>query len=151
MIDPNTLREKVADMRTAVPEINSVKFVVDDDELSSDLTSHTAKENIFLGVVIPSYDGFGKEDESGYRSFLQFFVMEKVDYKSLKNQDEYIAIFQRTLLVAKKIINNFFGTDGERCLSMDLDYNSLKVYPVSKKSQCNGYVIEIDDQKYEDF
>jgi hypothetical protein len=76
--------------------------------------------------------------------------MEKVDYKTLKG-DEYINVFQRTLEVAKKMIRFFFGTDGERCLSMDLDYASLKVYPVAKKSQCNGYVIEIDEQKYEDF
>lgn len=150
MIDPNTLREKVAEMKSSVIEIQSIQFVVDDDELSSKLTDHGVKENMFLGVVLPSYDGFGKEDESGYRSFLQFFIMEKVDYKTMKGED-YINVFQRTLMVAKKMIRFFFGVDGERCLSMDLDYNSLKVYPVAKKSQCNGYVIEIDEEKYEDF
>lgn len=151
MIDPNTLREKVFEMKTDVSEIKSVKFVVDDDELSLELTAHTGKDNMLFGVVLPSYDGFGKEDESGIRSFLQFFVMEKVDYKTFKTQDEYIDVFQRTLLVARKIITHFFGVNGENCLSMDLDYNSLKVYPISKKSQCNGYVIEIDEEKYQDF
>lgn len=151
MIDPNTLREKVFEMKTNVSEIKSVKFVVDDDELASEFTAHTGKENMLLGVVLPSYDGFGKEDESGIRSFLQFFVMEKVDYKTFKTQDDYINVFQRTLLVSRKMINFFFGVDGENCLSMDLDYSSLKIYPVSKKSQCNGYVIEIDEEKYQDF
>ena len=97
MIDPNTLREKVSEMKASVIEIQSVQFVVDDDELSSKLTDHGVKENMFLGVVLPSYDGFGKEDESGYRSFLQFFIMEKVDYKTLKGQeyiDNYINIIQ---------------------------------------------------------
>ncbi|MCX8533095.1 hypothetical protein OEA66_12110 [Chryseobacterium sp. KC 927] len=138
-------------MKTSVSEIKSVKFVVDDDELSLELTSHSGKENMLLGVVLPSYDGFGKEDESGIRSFLQFFVMEKVDYKTFKTQEEYIDVFQRTLLVARKMITYFFGVNGENCLSMDLDYNSLKVYPISKKSQCNGYVVEIDEEKYQDF
>jgi len=150
MIDPNTLREKVEDLKNAVPAIKAAEFVVDDDELSLVLKDHKEGDNMLLGVVLPSYDGFGQEDQSGYRSFLQFFIVEKTDYKTLKGS-MYVDIFQRTLVVAREIVRFLFGTDGERCLSLDLDYNSLKIYPVAKKSQCNGYVIEIDEEKFEDF
>lgn len=151
MIDIITLRERIAEAKEEIPEIKTVGFVVDDDELSTLMTDHKTADNILLLVVLPSYDGFGKEDESGIRSFLQFFILEKVDTKTFKNQNQYIEVFQRTLLTARKFVNVLFGLESESCLSMDLDYNSLKMYPISRKSQCNGYIVEIDDEQYQDF
>jgi hypothetical protein len=154
MIDPNTLRERISEIRPEIPEIKSVKFVVDDDELAAELKDHSVNDNILLVVVVPSFNGFGKEDESGVRSFLQFFLMEKIDIKNFKNQDQYIDVFQRVLLVVRKFLKKIFpSVDSEavNCLSMNLDYSSLKINPVTKKSQCNGWMIEVDEEKYQDF
>ncbi|KFF26862.1 hypothetical protein [Chryseobacterium vrystaatense] len=153
MIEPNTLREIVAEMRTDLPEVKSVKFVVDDDELAAELKDHSVTDNMILVVVLPSFNGFGKEDESGMRSFLQFFLMEKVDTKTFKTQDQYIDLFQRILVVVKKFLRKLFSSDDENrnCLAMTLDYSSLKVNALTKKSQCNGWMIEVDEEKHEDF
>ena len=155
MIDPNTLRERISEIRPEIPEIKSVKFVVDDDELAAELKDHSVNDNVLLVVVVPSFNGFGKEDESGIRSFLQFFLMEKIDTKNFKTQDQYIDVFQRVLVVVKKFLKQIFPSsdsdEGVNCLSMNLDYSSLKVNPVTKKSQCNGWMIEVDEEKYEDF
>ncbi|MEI7486277.1 MAG: hypothetical protein WCJ72_02495 [Chryseobacterium sp.] len=151
MIDINTLRERITEVKLEVPEINSTLFVADDDELTTAMLDHKSADNILLMVVLPSYDGFGKEDESGIRTFLQFFILEKVDSKVFKNQDQYVDVFQKTLLVARKFVSILFGIKSNNCLPFDLDYNSLKMYPVSRKSQCNGWVIEMDDEKYQDF
>ncbi|AZA93044.1 Uncharacterised protein [Chryseobacterium nakagawai] len=155
MIEPNTLREKIAEIRPYIPEIKSVKFVVDDDEFAAELKDHAVNDNILLVVVVPSFNGFGKEDESGIRSFLQFFLMEKIDFKHFKTQDQYIDVFQKVLIVLRKFLKHIFhaseSDESVNCLSMNLDYSSLKINPVTKKSQCNGWVIEIDEEKYEDF
>jgi hypothetical protein len=155
MIDPNTLREKIFEIKPEIPEIKSVKFVVDDDELASELKDHSINDNIILIVVVPSFNGFGQEDQSGIRSFLQFFLMEKVDSKNFKTQDQYIDVFQRVLVVVRKFLKSIFpSADSDEavdCLSMNLDYSSLKVNPITKKSQCNGWMIEVDEEKYEDF
>ena len=155
MIDLNTLRERISEIKLEISEIKSVKFVVDDDELATEMKDHSVNDNVLLVVVVPSFNGFGKEDESGIRSFLQFFLVEKIDTKNFKTQDQYIDVFQRVLVVARKFLKQIFPSSDPdetvNCLSMNFDYSSLKVDAVTKKSQCYGWVVEVDEEKYEDF
>lgn len=149
MIDIKILREKIAEIRTEIPEIKKVEFLVTDDELASVMVDHKAAENMLLCVVVPSYAGFGEEDESGFKSFLQFFICEKVDLKVFKNQNDYIDTLQRISEVVKPFVQKMFSR--EDCLSMDLDRSSLNIDAFSRKAQCMGYAIEVDEKSYVDF
>lgn len=149
MIDIKTLREKIAEIRTQIPEIKKVEFLVTDDELASVMGDHKASENMLLCVVVPSYGGFGEEDESGFESFLQFFICEKVDLKVFKNQNDYVETLQRISEVVKPFVKKMFAR--ENCLAMDLNRNSLKIDVFTRKAQCMGYSIEVDEKSYLDF
>lgn len=110
---------------------------------------HKKEDNMLLCIVVPSYAGFGEEDESGFKSFLQFFICEKVDLKVFKNQNEYIDTLQRISEVVKPFVQKMFSR--EDCLSMDLDRSSLNIDAFSRKAQCMGYAIEVDEKSYVDY
>lgn len=149
MIDIKILREKIAEIRTEIPEIKKVEFLISDDELANVMGFHKKEDNMLLCIVVPSYAGFGEEDESGFKSFLQFFICEKVDLKVFKNQNEYIDTLQRISEVVKPFVQKMFSR--EDCLSMDLDRSSLNIDAFSRKAQCMGYAIEVDEKSYVDY
>lgn len=149
MIDPNTLKETLIEVTQNIPAIKKRHVLVSDDEMVEFLSDHKAADNILLLAVLPTYGGFGEEDASGAISYLQFFVLEKVDYKSLKNQDEYIAVFQRTISVARDFVKEMFGINLLNCTGEQLQYD-FQIRPVSRKAQCNGYEIQIDSKAYTD-
>lgn len=149
MIDIKTLREKIAEVRVDIPEIKRVEFLVTDDELANIMGDHKKEENMLLCVVVPSYGGFGEEDDSGFKSYFQFFICEKVDLKVFKNQNDYIETLQRISEVVKPFMKKMFAR--ENCLAMDLDRDSLSIDVFTRKSQCMGYAIEVEDKTYFDF
>lgn len=149
MIDIKTLREKIAEIRVSIPEIKKVEFLVTDDELANVMGDHKKEDGLLLCAVVPSYGGFGEEDDSGYKSYLQFFLCEKVDLKVFKNQNDYIETLQRISEVVKPFVKTFFTR--EDCLGLDLDRDSLNIDAFSRKAQCMGYSIEVDAKSYTDF
>lgn len=151
MIDILTLKERAVEAKALIPEIQFLDFVASDDELIETLQERTSSDNIMMVCVIPSYSGFGVEDESGFRSYLNFFFLEKTDYKKMKNRDDYLAVFQRTLSVARQFISEVFAIDGSLCISAELEHKSLAIRAVTRKAQCNGYLVEIDEKKHEEF
>lgn len=153
MIDPNTLKESLIEATQNVPAIKKRHVLVTDDEMVDFLGEHKAGnkpgDNILLLAVLPAYGGFGEEDASGAISYMQFFVLEKVDYKSMKNQDEYLAVFQRTLEAARLFLVEMFNINLLNCSKEELQYE-FQIRPVSRKAQCNGYEIQIDSKAYTD-
>lgn len=149
MIDPNTLKESLIEATQNIPEIKKRCVLVTDDELVEKLSDHKPADNIMLVAVLPSYGGFGEEDAAGAISYMQFFLLEKVDYKSFKNTDEYLAVFQRTLEAARQFVVEMFGINLLNCTKEQLQYD-FQIRPVSRKSQCNGYEIQIDSKAYSD-
>ncbi len=149
MIDPNTLKESLIEATQNVPAIKKRYVLVTDDELVEKLSDHKDADNIMLVAVLPSYGGFGEEDNSGLISYMQFFILEKVDYKSFKNQDEYLAVFQRTLEAARQFVVEMFGINLLNCSAEQLQYD-FQIRPISRKAQCNGYEIQIDSKAYTD-
>lgn len=149
MIDPNTLKESLIEATQNVPAIKKRHVVATDDEFVEFLGEHKTGDNLLLVAVLPAYGGFGEEDASGAISYMQFFVLEKVDYKSMKNQDEYIAVFQRTLEAARLFLVEMFNINLLNCTQEQLQYD-FQIRPVSRKAQCNGYEIQIDSKAYTD-
>lgn len=149
MIDPNTLKETLIEVTQNVPAIKKRHVLVNDDEMVEFLGDHKAGDNILLLAVLPTYSGFGEEDAAGAISYMQFFVLEKVDYKSFKNQDEYVAVFQRTLEAARQFLVEMFNINLLNCTQEQLQYD-FQIRPVSRKAQCNGYEIQIDSKAYTD-
>lgn len=149
MIDPNTLKESLIEATQNVPAIKKRHVVATDDEFVEFLSDHKTGDNLLLVAVLPAYGGFGEEDASGAISYMQFFVLEKVDYKSFKNQDEYLAVFQRTLEAARQFLVEMFNINLLNCTQEQLQYD-FQIRPVSRKAQCNGYEIQIDSKAYTD-
>lgn len=149
MIDPNTLKESLIEATQNVPAIKKRHVVATDDEFVEFLGDHKTGDNILLVAVLPAYGGFGEEDNAGAISYMQFFVLEKVDYKSMKNQDEYLALFQRTLEAARQFLVEMFNINLLNCTQEQLQYD-FQIRPVSRKAQCNGYEIQIDSKAYTD-
>lgn len=149
MIDPNTLKESLIEATQNVPAIKKRHVVATDDEFVEFLGEHKTGDNLLLVAVLPAYGGFGEEDASGAISYMQFFVLEKVDYKSMKNQDEYLAVFQRTLEAARQFLVEMFNINLLNCTQEQLQYD-FQIRPVSRKAQCNGYEIQIDSKAYTD-
>lgn len=149
MITPQILKEQVAEICSQIPEIKKKIFVVTDDELSEFLSDHKNSENILLMSVLPNYNGYGEEDDAGVYSFLLFFFLEKVDNGSFKKQDEYLAVFDRTLAAAEKFLKQIFGVNVLNCSNEQLQYD-WSIKPVSHTAQCNGHQLEINSKAFMD-
>lgn len=147
MIDPRTLSELVNEIKANICEIKKLDFVASDDEFVEILADHKATENLILVTVLPDYAGGGAEDNGEITTMMQFFVLEKVDYKAMKNRDDYMAVFQRTLEAARKFLQAFFALMQERCYAEKLDYD-FTIRPIPRKAQCNGYEIQIDSKAF---
>lgn len=149
MISPTILKENIAEVASLIPAIKRKEVLVTDDELAEKLADHKNTDNILLVAVLPSYGGFGEEDNSGIISYMQFFLLEKVDYKKFKNNDEYLEVFDRTLEAARAFLNGMFGIELLNCSKEQLQYD-FQIRPISRKAQCNGYEIQIDSKAYTD-
>lgn len=149
MISPTILKVNIAEVTSLIPAIKRKEVLVTDDELAEKLAEHKNTDNILLVAVLPSYGGFGEEDNAGLISYMQFFVLEKVDYKKFKNSDEYIAVFDRTLEAARAFLNGMFGIELLNCSNEQLQYD-FQLRPISRKAGCNGYEIQIDSKAYTD-
>lgn len=149
MIDPVQLKENIMEATAGIPAIKKREILVTDDELIDILGEHKATDNILLVAVLPNYSGGGEEDNASVISYMQFFVLEKVDYKALKNRDEYLAVFQRTLEAAKLFLEKMFLSEQLNCSLEQLQYD-WQMRAVSRKAQCNGYEIQIDSRSYTD-
>lgn len=143
------MSEHIAESTANIPSIKKLEILVTDDELADILSRHKESENIMLVAVMPSYSGFGEEDDAGVISYLQFFVLEKVDYTKFKNKDEYLAVFERTLSVARDFVINMFLLEDVNCSLEQLQYD-YQIRPISRKAGCNGYEIQIDSKAYID-
>lgn len=149
MINPVILKELIMEATALNPAIKKRSLVVTDDELVELLGDHKAGDNILLIAVLPTYGGSGEEDQASIISYMQFFLLEKVDYKSLKNNDEYLNVFERTLAAAVDFLTQMFTATGRTCLADVLQYD-YQIRPVSRKAQCNGYEIQIDSKAFTD-
>lgn len=150
MIDIKLYREMIAETTAEIPEIKKREVVVTDDEFVKFLGDQKNTDNILLIGVLPSYNGFGEEDNAGLMSYMQFFILEKVDYGKFRNNDEYLDVFVRTSEVVNKFLHNIFQMSYVECTPETLEYD-VNIRPVARKSECCGYEVQIDSRKFNFF
>lgn len=154
MLPLNRLREYQAEVAAVLFDENDNKMfnycdmVVDDSELSKILKERVEEDNTFLISVVPEFNMKGEEDQAKWENVLQFFILDKTDY-SEHDRDSYLNIFVNTQAKAQafveKLLEDKANHEGLFCGFLSwLDENSIRVYPVWKKEQCNGWAVEIN-------
>ena len=150
MITIRQLREAMAEIVSEIPEINKIRFVIDDDQLADTMEKFKNTENTMLVCLVPTYQSFAEnEDITGYISFMQFFLVDKVDYKTFPSEDVFTELFIKIQDITSDFIGKLFEYKIGECLVFgNLQPNSLVIRPVRNKAQCNGWEIQIDDKTY---
>lgn len=147
MFTINRLYEYLAESKAEIARINSIKLVVDDSEIVNELSSHKESDNMILMGVIPVYDTSGSTDDALiYNNYLMFMVLEKTNYSRLKSMDERVAMWNRTHEVMtefhEKLISDKSDAEEGKCPELqNLNVNSIRIEPVWKLGECNGWVL----------
>lgn len=150
MITVKQLREAVAEIVAQIPEIRTSKFVFNESQLTDKLSKHRVVDNAILLTVCPSYQGFDGTDEdvSGYVTYFQFFILSKIDNKTI---DEADVVAELQPLVHSFLAQFRLHGSGECVTFGNVEQGSLKIDPIINLSQCCGWVITMNDSTYADF
>lgn len=150
MITIRQLREAMAEIVSEIPEINKIRYVDDDDQLADRMEKHKESDNTMLVCLVPNYTGFGEnEDITGYMSYLQFFLLDKVDYKKFKNDDDYLNVLIKIQDIVSDFMRVLFDYQVGECLLFgNLKHETLVIRSVRNKAQCMGWEIQVDDKTY---
>ena len=149
MLEVNSLKQFTAEMQGKISGINKSIVLLDDSELTNILKELKLTENCILIAIMPQYPVKGNDDAIKWVNQLQFMILKKSADRDFKNHDEYLDMFQQTQLLMKEFVNILLmektGDNGDLCgLLNELVEQSILVYPVWRKAQCNGWALEID-------
>lgn len=145
-MSPKQLRELLAELKTAIPGINSIIPVVDDSQLATKIENKSTADNIILVGVLPQYGRSGSNADRSKRDMAgMLLIVEKTDYSDFTDE-AFIELYERTFLVADAVEKYLLTKASEGCYNLlsFLDVNSLIIRPVWKKAGCNGYSLEFD-------
>lgn len=143
-MDPLSLKNLLDRLQNDIPEINKNWIVVNDSHLGNSLQDLELADNLFLVGMLPSYDTSGNDaDNFRTETYGQLILVEKTDYSEF-TPEMFIDVFQRTFMVVEKIRDLLCDYSGSGCEAslFQLDVTSLKMEPVYKLSQCNGWTLE---------
>ena len=147
-MDPLSLQNLLSHFDNEIDTINKNWMVIDENHVVKDLSEISTDENILLIGLMPNYGTDAENSDNVLdKSFSQFLILEKTDYSEL-NRQQFLDIFQRTFLVAKEIKDRLIEYSADKQCEfpylMQLDINSLKMEPIYKLAQCNGWALEFD-------
>ncbi|KFC19373.1 hypothetical protein [Chryseobacterium sp. FH1] len=143
MISLQQLREALAEIKSQIPQINRIERVGTDDQFVSSLKDHKITDNALLVSVTPSYQSFGNEGFQGYYSYLQFFILNKIDYKKQKAVDEQEKLQPIVLDFVEKLSEY---SDGECEIFGEIDFENYKLMPITNIAECCGWEIQLEDK-----
>lgn len=146
MLRVNDLKTLLQECQNEITGINKNILLLDDSELTNFLKDLKPTDNCMLIGVMPQFQPKGSEDSIEFIAQLQFMILKKSADKDFKNHDEYLQMFQDTQDLMMEFIEKLFGEKMENLCSGMANYieESISVYPVWRKAQCNGWAIEID-------
>jgi|GEM_PF-2016057 len=145
MITIKTLREALAEIISEIPEIKTVKEVSNDDRFVERLTNHKNADNSLLIVVVPVYNGFGTEDNGGFLTHLQFFILDKIDYKTTAPEEAQ----EKLQPVVQDFLKKLFAYSHNACrIFNNLDRESIDIIAITNKGNCAGWEIQATDKSY---
>ena len=145
MLTVNRVRELVAEVKAAIPEIKYGETIIVDGDFKTILEERKESDNIIFVAVLPDHGVNGKEDAAKYENYIQFFLFEKSTEKNLKHSQK-LDIYNRVQLAVKKFIDlileaksgesetfsacNLFGELSEESIDIKVFWDGL---------QCRGY------------
>jgi hypothetical protein len=140
---PIELKEMLSEIKSEIPEITSTICLIDDSDLS-DFAGDLTPNNMALVGVIPSYEHLGKIGAFKTLPIFQLDIIEKTDYSAINN-DEFVALYERTLKVLFKVRDFVLEKIEDGCYPMlsNIDVTSMTIDPIKKKSQCNGWSMDV--------
>lgn len=145
MITIKILREALAEITSQIPEIKTVKKVSSDDRFTDKLSAHKTADNTLLVWVIPAYNGFGEEDNGGFYSHFQFFILDKIDYKTKEPEDTQ----EELQPIVQDFLKKLFAYSHSACeLFTDVDRENIDIMSVTNKAGCAGWEIQISDKSF---
>ncbi len=139
------LKEFVAECKSELHAIKETKIVVSTDEVAKLMKEHHEDNNILMIAIVPEHDIKGKEDNTMVDNGTIFYFLEKIDYSELSH-DEYLAVFERTQLVAKEFVLKILSDkeDNKFCgLFSHLADNAFQISPIKALNSCNGYFVNL--------
>lgn len=144
-MSPKQLNEFIQEVKAQVEGINSAWVVVDDSQLGNTLEKKSKDSNAYLVGVLPSYGSRVYSGSMRQTTISQLLIVEKTDYSEL-SQDDFIDIFERTYQLANEVIKIITNMAESGCYPQfyHLDLDNINMSPVWKKSQCNGWAIDLD-------
>jgi len=77
MLQVNRVRELVAEVKAAIPQIKYAEVLTTDDDFKKFLEERKQSDNIMFFAVIPDHGLTGIEDRTKYENYIQFFLLEK--------------------------------------------------------------------------
>ena len=147
MLQVNRVRELVAEVKAAIPQIKYAEVLTTDDDFKKFLEERKQSDNIMFFAVIPDHGLTGTEDRAKYENYIQFFLLEKQTEKNIKHSDK-LDLYQRVQLAGKQFIDMIIeAKSGESevfsaCnLFSDLNEESIDVKVFWDGVQCRGYEI----------
>jgi len=146
MIKVNQLKSLLLESQTEIEGLNKNLLLLDDSELTNFLKDLKISENCVLIGIMPQFVPKGTEDSIRFISQLQFMILKKSADKDFKNHDEYLQMFADTQDLMGLFVAKLFGEKMEDLCGGTAEYieESLSIYPVWRKAQCNGWALEID-------
>ena len=150
MLTIDNLETVVDAIVSTIPELEQeVQYVIDDDQLTEKADAYKGDKHLLV-CLVPSAQGFGEIDNSGFISFLQFFVLKKTDYKKLKSSKDFLQIFKDSQPITLDFLNKLIASEDENgCkIFQEFNFNSVLIKPTRYKTQHNGWEIQIDQKAW---
>lgn len=140
---PIELNEMLSEIKFEIPEIKNTICLIDDSDLS-DFAGDLETNKMALVGVIPSYEHLGNIGSFKTLPIFQLDIIEKTDYSAINN-DEFVALYERTLKVIFKVRDFVLEKIEDGCYPMlsNVDVASITIDPIKKKSQCNGWSMDV--------
>lgn len=131
-----------------IPELHQeVEYVIDDDQLAEKADAYKGDKHLLL-CLVPSMQGFGEDDNSGFTSYYQFFILKKTNYTKIKSSADFLKIFKDSQPITLDFFNKLINSeDEEGCkIFRDFQHNSVLIKPTRYKAQHNGWEIQLDQK-----
>lgn len=145
MITIKILREAIAEIISEIPEIKSVKEVSNDDRFVDKLEKHKGADNTLLVTVIPVYNGFGTEDTGGFLTNFQFFILDKIDYKTTSPEETH----EKLQPIVQDFLGKLFAYSQNSCMIFNnIERESIDIIAITNKGNCAGWEIQATDRTY---
>jgi hypothetical protein len=145
MLTINRLREFLSETKEAIPKIKYIQTIVTNDEFVLFLKERKSSDNIMLFGVVPEHGIIGREDQTNYQNYLQFFFLDKSATKDLK-QDKKLDIYNNVQLVVKSFIDLILAAKagetqafGNCSLLQQLEEESIEIKTFWDGFECRGY------------